>query len=131
MGEDSMLLAAYGFQVKLYENNPIIAELLKDALAKNGNPEGFGIFSDSELKENIEENYDISNDEPFAYLEENLQPGDIIVYTSINNGGVVAELIDSNQQYFLNMKYFDWYLTIHSIHKYLLVLYYFLYSKDY
>ena len=34
MGEDSMLLAAYGFQVKLYENNPIIAELLKDALER-------------------------------------------------------------------------------------------------
>ncbi len=26
IGEDSMLLAAYGFQVNLYENNPIIAE---------------------------------------------------------------------------------------------------------
>ena len=34
MGEDSMLLAAYGFQVNLYENNPIIAELLKDALER-------------------------------------------------------------------------------------------------
>ncbi len=40
MGEDSMLLAAYGFQVKLYENNPIIAELLKDALERaQKNPE--------------------------------------------------------------------------------------------
>ena len=61
------------------------------------------IMSVMNLKENIEENYDISNDEPFAYLEENLQPEDIIVYTSINNGGVVAALIDSNQQYFLNV----------------------------
>ena len=61
------------------------------------------IMSVMNLKENIEENYDISNNEPFAYLEENLQPEDIIVYTSINNGGVVAALIDSNQQYFLNV----------------------------
>ena len=34
MGEDSMLLSAYGFKVNLYENNPIIAELLKDALER-------------------------------------------------------------------------------------------------
>ena len=32
LGEDSILLAAYGFTVNLYENNPIIAELLKDAI---------------------------------------------------------------------------------------------------
>ena len=34
MGEDSLLLAAYGFKVNLYEKNPIIAELLKDALER-------------------------------------------------------------------------------------------------
>ena len=34
LGEDSILLAAYGFKVNLYENNPIIAELLKDALER-------------------------------------------------------------------------------------------------
>ena len=32
LGEDSILLAAYGYAVNLYENNPIIAELLKDAI---------------------------------------------------------------------------------------------------
>ena len=32
MGEDSMLLSAYGFKVNLYEKNPIIVELLKDAI---------------------------------------------------------------------------------------------------
>ena len=32
LGEDSLLLAACGFRVKMFEYNPIIAELLKDAL---------------------------------------------------------------------------------------------------
>ena len=32
MGEDSLLLAACGYQVTLYEQNPVIAILLKDAL---------------------------------------------------------------------------------------------------
>ena len=32
MGEDSFLLAAYGYEVTLHEQNPIIATLLKDSL---------------------------------------------------------------------------------------------------
>lgn len=34
LGEDSLLLAAAGFHVKLYERNPIIFELLRDALLR-------------------------------------------------------------------------------------------------
>jgi 16S rRNA (guanine1516-N2)-methyltransferase len=34
MGEDSFLLAAYGYEVTLYEQNPVIAALLKDALRR-------------------------------------------------------------------------------------------------
>jgi 16S rRNA (guanine1516-N2)-methyltransferase len=34
LGEDSILLAAAGFQVKLYEKDPIIAALLKDSLQR-------------------------------------------------------------------------------------------------
>ena len=34
MGEDSFLLAAYGYQVTLYEQNPVVAALLKDALRR-------------------------------------------------------------------------------------------------
>ena len=33
MGEDGFLLAAYGYEVTLYEQNPVIAALLKDALS--------------------------------------------------------------------------------------------------
>lgn len=43
LGEDSFLLAAAGFQVKLYEYDPVIAELLDDALLR--------ARADSELKE--------------------------------------------------------------------------------
>ncbi len=34
MGEDSFLLAAYGYDVTLCEQNPVIAELLKDAIRR-------------------------------------------------------------------------------------------------
>ena len=34
MGEDSFLLAAYGYEVTLYEQNPVVAALLKDALRR-------------------------------------------------------------------------------------------------
>jgi 16S rRNA (guanine1516-N2)-methyltransferase len=34
MGEDSFLLAAYGYEVTMYEQNPVIAALLRDALRR-------------------------------------------------------------------------------------------------
>lgn len=34
LGEDSLLLAAAGFSVRLYERDPVIAELLRDALKR-------------------------------------------------------------------------------------------------
>ena len=34
MGEDSLLLAAYGFEVTLFEQNPVVAVLLKDAIRR-------------------------------------------------------------------------------------------------
>lgn len=34
MGEDAFLLAAYGYEMTLYEQNPVVAELLKDALRR-------------------------------------------------------------------------------------------------
>ncbi len=49
------------------------------------------------------ENYDQSNNKAIEYLKEELQPNDIIVYSGINEGGVVAALIDTNKQYFLNV----------------------------
>lgn len=37
LGEDSLLLAAAGFRVTLYEHNPVIFQLLKDALERASN----------------------------------------------------------------------------------------------
>ncbi len=53
---------------------------------------------------NIEENYDNSNQEIISYLKQNLKEDDIIMYSDINNGGVIAALIDTNKQYFLNLE---------------------------
>ncbi len=63
------------------------------------------ILSINNLIINLEENYDASNSEPISYLRENLQPDDVIMYSNINNGGVIAALIETNKQYFLNLDY--------------------------
>jgi 16S rRNA (guanine1516-N2)-methyltransferase len=52
LGEDSMILAAAGFSVQLYEYNPVIAALLRDALERAGAvPELSEIVSRMELVE--------------------------------------------------------------------------------
>lgn len=86
------------------ENNQLMIGLICGAVL---------VMSIMNLKANIEENYDVSNQEPITYLQENLQPNDIIMYSNINNGGVIAALIDTNQQYFLNLE--NW--TIEEAYK--------------
>lgn len=52
LGEDSLLLAAAGFHVTLFEHNPIIAALLRDTLERAKlHPELFPIVSRMELRE--------------------------------------------------------------------------------
>lgn len=77
------------------ENNQLVIGLVCGAVL---------VMSIMNLKANVEENYDVSNNEPITYLQENLQPDDIIMYSNINNGGVIAALIDTNKQYFLNLE---------------------------
>ena len=55
MGEDGFLLAAYGYEVTLYEQNPVIAALLKDALDPN-------------LVQTLEHNPAIIHGGPFANI---------------------------------------------------------------
>lgn len=86
------------------ENNQFIIGLICGAVL---------IMSLSNVIINAEENYDSSNQEPVEYLQENLQPDDIIMYSDIGNGGVIAALIDTNQQYFLNLE--NW--TIEEAYK--------------
>ena len=51
LGEDSLLLAAAGFQVTLFERNPVIYELLRDALGRAGKvPELAEIVGRMELR---------------------------------------------------------------------------------
>ncbi len=61
----------------------------------------FALMNSISLKS---ENYDQSNNKAIEYLKEELKPDDIIVYSGINEGGVVAALIDTNKQYFLNVE---------------------------
>lgn len=50
LGEDSLLLAAAGFHVKLYERNPVIHQLLQDTLRRAADiPELAGIVQRMEL----------------------------------------------------------------------------------
>ena len=52
MGEDSLLLAAAGYRVTLYECNPVIAALLKDSLARaSALPELKDIVARMEVRE--------------------------------------------------------------------------------
>ena len=50
LGDDSLLLAAAGFRVLLFERNPVIAALLADALERAaGHPELVGIVARMQL----------------------------------------------------------------------------------
>ena len=52
LGEDSLLLAAAGFRVILYENDPVIAALLRDALRRAADdPDLAAVVSRMELRE--------------------------------------------------------------------------------
>ena len=59
------------------------------------------VMSISNLIENVNANYDKSNEEPIRYLKENLQPEDIMIYSDMGNGGVAATKVSENKQYFI------------------------------
>lgn len=56
---------------------------------------------------NITMNYSKGNMEIYNYIKENIKEDDIIVYSNIGNGGVVAAYFPDNKQYFLNFAYWD------------------------
>ena len=76
------------------ENNKLIIGIICGAIV---------IMSCNNLIENVEANYDKSNNEPIEYLKENLQDGDIMMYADMGNGGVVATKLDNIKQYFVNL----------------------------
>ena len=56
---------------------------------------------------NITINYDASNMKQIEYLQERIQEDDILVYSNIGNGGVIAAFFPNNKQYFYNGDYWD------------------------
>lgn len=56
---------------------------------------------------NIQINYDLSNMKQIEYLKENLQEGDIVIYSNIGNGGVIAAFFQDNRQYFINLQHWN------------------------
>ena len=56
---------------------------------------------------NILINYDQSNMKQIEYIKENIQEDDIIVYSNIGNGGVIAAFFPENKQYFYNGQHWD------------------------
>lgn len=56
---------------------------------------------------NIMINYDESNMKQIEYIRENIQKDDIIVYSNIGNGGVIAAFFPENKQYFYNGQHWD------------------------
>ena len=56
---------------------------------------------------NIQMNYYSGNKEVYEYLESKIEENDLIIYSNIGNGGVVAAYFPENKQYFLNFGYWD------------------------
>lgn len=56
---------------------------------------------------NILINYDETNMKQIEYLKENIEPNDIIIYSNIGNGGVIAAFFPENTQYFINGSHWD------------------------
>ena len=57
--------------------------------------------------ENIQINYDTSNMETVEYIRNEIKEDDIIVYSNIGNGGVIAAYFPKIEQYFLNFAHWD------------------------
>lgn len=56
---------------------------------------------------NIMINYDESNMKQIEYLKENIESDDILIYSNIGNGGVIAAFFPDSKQYFYNGGYWD------------------------
>ncbi|HZK70611.1 MAG TPA: hypothetical protein VFD03_03695, partial [Clostridia bacterium] len=55
----------------------------------------------------IKSNYDESNMKQIEYLQENMRPDDIIIYSNIGIGSVIATYFVDNDQYFYNTENWD------------------------
>ena len=89
MGEDSLLLAACGYQVRLYEQNPVIAILLKDALRR---------AKKNTVLKDIVSRMQLVEGDSIEYLNKRLDPVDVIYLDPMFPGRQKSGLINKKLQ---------------------------------
>ena len=89
MGEDSLLLAACGYQVTLYEQNPVIAILLKDALRR---------AKKNTVLKDIVSRMQLVEGDSIEYLNKRLDPVDVIYLDPMFPGRQKSGLINKKLQ---------------------------------
>ena len=89
MGEDSLLLAACGYQVTLYEQNPVIAILLKDALRR---------AKKNTLLKDIVSRMQLGEGDSIEHLNKRLDPVDVIYLDPMFPGRHKSGLINKKLQ---------------------------------
>ena len=55
--------------------------------------------------QNVKENYNRENIEVYNYIKDEIQEDDILLYSRIGNGGVIATYFPNNKQYFMNLEH--------------------------
>ena len=89
MGEDSLLLAACGYQVTLYEQNPVIAILLKDALRR---------AKKNTVLKDIVSRMQLVEGDSIEHLNKRLDPVDVIYLDPMFPGRRKSGLINKKLQ---------------------------------
>lgn len=89
MGEDSLLLAACGYQVTLYEQNPVIAILLKDALRR---------AKKNTVLKDIVSRMQLVEGDSIEHLNKRLDPVDVIYLDPMFPGRQKSGLINKKLQ---------------------------------
>lgn len=89
MGEDSLLLAACGYQVTLYEQNPVIAILLKDALRR---------AKKNTILKDIVSRMQLVEGDSIEHLNKRLDPVDVIYLDPMFPGRQKSGLINKKLQ---------------------------------
>lgn len=89
MGEDSLLLAACGYQVTLYEQNPVIAILLKDAIRR---------AKKNTVLKDIVSRMQLVEGDSIEHLNKRLDPVDVIYLDPMFPGRQKSGLINKKLQ---------------------------------
>ena len=55
--------------------------------------------------QNVKENYNKENSEVYDYISSEIKEDDILLYSKIGNGGIIATYFPNNKQYFMNLEH--------------------------